>query len=818
MSSESYLPTIPIPEDSPILAIPTSESTAAEENRVLRLRMLEIWDAWSNGREPPSAIPGFSELLPRASGTSNIPINYPNTPLGYPTISAHFTGTPSEFLYNIDIAPDRNSLSNLKKKSSENFREYDVKWNEQAARVKLPMDETEMNMMSAVGKSFAEAIKIGEMVENGLKTGRILSQSTIRATSQEIQSGSGGVANRKKKEEVAMAASSLRNPRQPRSYFPPNTPQHYYPPQDVAYAMAPQPYAVMNAQPYTRPQQQFNQNLAPLPINNPPHQAPYNPRPLQNNFPYNARAKEPPRRNNFTPIEQKRILLKDEEIPNVTNNPLSAHNNGPVIGMICEDKEFDPALKAIIAIAVVEKKPRAAAKQDKGEKKSKSTPQSAEKTVETKTGAVPPKDAILYVSRAHRKEQLTLSPPKRFEWNKGPKMYVPKGTYVARGPVISPRLNEPVVIARAPQKPTKDPTAIPWNYNKVVVTYKGKEVIGEANETNPTEKYLNLEDFNKAKKKRVPLKKPVSAEEAEEFFRKMKTADYDVIDQLRKSPSQVSLLSLLVSSTKHQKVLIKTLNEAYVPIKTTFEQLERMVDEVNQISFSKNDFPLEGAAHNKDLHLTVKCEGYYVKRVMLDGGSGVDICPLSTLQRMEIGIERIRPDNVCVRAFDGIKRDTIGEIVLILNIGPVDFEVRFQVLDIDNSYNFLLGRPLIHAAGAIPSTLHQMLKFEHDDQEIMVHGEDEQSIYRDSSVPCLKAREGSEHIVYQAFEMIRHSYKPGKVLGESLQGIKEPITLAASEKSFGVGFHATTADVTWANCKAPENFARRYRISGCQVD
>ncbi|XP_019229712.1 PREDICTED: uncharacterized protein LOC109210713 [Nicotiana attenuata] len=512
MSSESHLPTIPIPEDSLISAIPTSESSAVEENRVLRLRILEMWDAWSNGRELPSAIPGFPELLPRATGTSNVPIYYPNTLLGYPTISAQFIGTPSEvrpqalisgvasniftappssatteptlprpsfdpssftlqvpsfppdtahlttnsypqqpryeftagqekttknpeqeeitrkmrimeqslkniqglsgqksvsyadlcmfshvhlpigfktpkiekydghgdliggagfrvlgrldhrrslshlkrycnqlrgaggkeellvayfgeslmgiasewymdqdmscrhiwddlardfvkqFQYNIDIAHDRNSLSNLKKKSSESFREYAVKWREQAARVKPPMDETAMNMMSGMGKPFAEAIKIGEMVENGLKTGCILSQSAIRATSQAIQSGSGGVANRKKKEEVAMAASSLRNPRPPRNYFPPSIPHRYFPHQDVAYTMAPQPYAVMNAQPYAHPQQQFNQNRAPLPKNNPPHQAPYNPRPPQNNFPYNARAREPPRRNNFTPI------------------------------------------------------------------------------------------------------------------------------------------------------------------------------------------------------------------------------------------------------------------------------------------------------------------------------------------------------------------------------------------------------------------------------------------------------------------------------------------------------------------------------------
>ncbi|XP_070015876.1 uncharacterized protein [Nicotiana sylvestris] len=108
-----------------------------------------------------------------------------------------------QFQYNVDIAPDKNSLSNLKKKTAESFRKYAVKWREQAARVKPPMDETEMvtvflqaqeadyfqNMMSVVGKPFAEAIKIGEMVENDLKTGRILSHVAFKATSPDVKNG-----------------------------------------------------------------------------------------------------------------------------------------------------------------------------------------------------------------------------------------------------------------------------------------------------------------------------------------------------------------------------------------------------------------------------------------------------------------------------------------------------------------------------------------------------------------------------------------------------------------------------------------------------
>nr|XP_033516500.1 uncharacterized protein LOC117280853 [Nicotiana tomentosiformis]XP_033516501.1 uncharacterized protein LOC117280853 [Nicotiana tomentosiformis] len=162
------------------------------------------------------------------------------------------------------------------------------------ARVKPSMDEAEMvavflqaqevdylqNMMSAMDKSFVEAIKIGEMVENGLKTGRIMSHAAFKATSQAAQNGSEGLMTRNEREEGAMMASSSRGVRRSfsQSYVLPKVPPYYYPLQDAAYVMAPPPYAVMNAQPYMRPHH-YTQNRALPPRNAHPYQAPKNPQP-----------------------------------------------------------------------------------------------------------------------------------------------------------------------------------------------------------------------------------------------------------------------------------------------------------------------------------------------------------------------------------------------------------------------------------------------------------------------------------------------------------------------------------------------------------
>ncbi|XP_070040325.1 uncharacterized protein [Nicotiana tomentosiformis] len=106
---------------------------------------------------------------------------------------------------------------------------------------------------------------------------------------------------------------------------------------------------------------------------------------------------------------------------------------------------------------------------------------------------------------------------------------------------------------------------------------------------------------------------------------------------------------------EHRRVLIKTLNEAYVSEKTMVNHLEKMAErffEVKRITFSDDDLLEEGAGHNRALHLMVKCEGHYVKRVMIDRGSSVDVCPLSTLQQLNIDNNRIRTSNVSIRAFD----------------------------------------------------------------------------------------------------------------------------------------------------------------------
>ncbi|XP_070015512.1 uncharacterized protein [Nicotiana sylvestris] len=132
------------------------------------------------------------------------------------------------------------------------------------------------------------------------------------------------------------------------------------------------------------------------------------------------------------------------------------------------------------------------------------------------------------------------------------------------------------------------------------------------------------------------------------------------------------------------------------------EKIANKIFEVNRVPFSDDELPVEGTEHNKALYLIVKCEDSVVTRVLIDNGSSANICPLSTLSKLKVEDERIHKNSICVRGFDGGGKDSVGDIIFELTIGPVEFTMEFQVLDIAVSYNLLLGRPWIHAAKVVP--------------------------------------------------------------------------------------------------------------------
>jgi hypothetical protein len=82
-----------------------------------------------------------------------------------------------------------------------------------------------------------------------------------------------------------------------------------------------------------------------------------------------------------------------------------------------------------------------------------------------------------------------------------------------------------------------------------------------------------------------------------------------------------------------------------------------------------------------------------------------------------------------------------------------------QVIDIHSSYNILLGRPCIHTAGAMASSLHQCLKYMMNRIMIIVKTEEIISIIRNMAIPFIEVedcRDGNIH----AFEIMNVKWVP----------------------------------------------------------
>ena len=70
---------------------------------------------------------------------------------------------------------------------------------------------------------------------------------------------------------------------------------------------------------------------------------------------------------------------------------------------------------------------------------------------------------------------------------------------------------------------------------------------------------------------------PVTEAETSEFLKFIKHSEYNVVEQQNKTPTRISLLSLLTSSEPHRDALLKVLNQAYVAHNISIDKLDHLV-------------------------------------------------------------------------------------------------------------------------------------------------------------------------------------------------------------------------------------------------
>lgn len=155
----------------------------------------------------------------------------------------------SQYKFNTEMAPDRFELQRMQKKGSESFRAYAQRWRELAAQVKPPMVEKEMvgaflntlkdpyysHLIGHTTSSFADLVIVGERVEDGVKSGRLVDIQALQSLLE--QSGTSTIPRRvqtKRTETgpkggevqvITSAPSRNDHPQKQRIYVQPSTQQ-----------------------------------------------------------------------------------------------------------------------------------------------------------------------------------------------------------------------------------------------------------------------------------------------------------------------------------------------------------------------------------------------------------------------------------------------------------------------------------------------------------------------------------------------------------------------------------------------------------------
>ncbi|XP_058746156.1 uncharacterized protein LOC131619029 [Vicia villosa] len=690
-----------------------------------------------------------------------------------------------QYQYNVDMAPNRTQLQNLAQKNNESIKEYAQKWRELAARVQPPMLEREMMDMftntlegqyySACSASsrFADLVMIGERIESGIRAGRI--QNPSAASSSSRANGKkpyNGFSKKRDGETSAAHHGGDRNQayQQVAAVTIPNAPlqqqqqqQQRYPP--CQYQQKPRAPRNFDPIPMTYAQllaHLLHRELVQLRTMGPP------PAKLPPNYDANAHC-------DFHSgaaghdiehcigfmhkvqdlIDSKAIMFTPTQGPNVVQNPMPPH--GAHATNAIEFAEDTRLVKDVIELGsllpLLKKELLRMGLYSSCGKFCTDCMAVSSVYDKVKSGVQQLiNSGYLQFERVRRPERVEN------EINVASIPYTP-----AKIPI--PARAPPLVITLPGPVPYTSERAIPWNYGGEVFYQGAKYEIKMPVEKEDVDNVVGIGRMTRSGR----------------IFNPPQNARDDNAEAL-----------LLLCSETHRNALLRLLSTAFVPPEISVNQLEGVVSNINAgngLGFTDAYLLSEGRNHNRALHISVECKGTMLSRVLVDTGSSLNVLPKFSLMRLDYSGVEIRPSELTVRAFDGSKRLVFGEVDLPIMIGPQLFTITFFVMDIHPSYSCLLGRPWIHAAGAVTSTLHQKLKFATQGKIVTICGE-EHVVSHLASFRYIEV-EGEVHETpcqaFEAFQTIKIPYAENKKLEAPMSSLKEAKAVVESGHLEGWG-------------------------------
>ena len=113
--------------------------------------------------------------------------------------------------------------------------------------------------------------------------------------------------------------------------------------------------------------------------------------------------------------------------------------------------------------------------------------------------------------------------------------------------------------------------------------------------------------------------------------------------------------------------------------------------------------------HLKALFLKGFVDGKPVTKMLVDGGTAMNIMPYVMLRKLGKNQDDLTRTDMMLKDFEGVVSPALGALCVDLTIDSKTLPTTFFVINGKGSYSLLLGRDWIHANCCIPSTMLQCL-------------------------------------------------------------------------------------------------------------
>jgi hypothetical protein len=140
--------------------------------------------------------------------------------------------------------------------------------------------------------------------------------------------------------------------------------------------------------------------------------------------------------------------------------------------------------------------------------------------------------------------------------------------------------------------------------------------------------------------------------------------------------------------------------------------------------------------HLKPLHVKSHINGRSVNKMLVDSGASVNLMPYSLYKNLSRSNEELTKTKRTIRGIGrGKPIPTMGLALMKLTIGSKTLATIFFVVEVQGSYNLILGREWVHGNQCVPSSLHQFLIQWVDNKVETIHADS--STYAMADAPFL---------------------------------------------------------------------------------